>query len=215
MDIMLKSLACGLGFCLLSSASFAATYYADTDGDGTADTITTVTSGTTGVRVFHPNTGATKFYTISGGFNVHSIVDTNGAPGAEIIINRPTGLTSTNGITVIHDRNGTSSNYLYAPGVPFSINSIADTDGQPGSEIIVDRHAASSLYSGENGISIVNDRTQTKQLYWIDLYAGFSIRNVTNYDGIAGAEVCYNTNNPWQYWMIVDRTKSKVYRTAC
>lgn len=257
------------GFALLLSplSAWAATYYGDTDGDGYTDTVTTVHSGNTGISIYHPRTGATRFYSIPGSFSVHSIVDTNGVAGGDVIVIRPTGNSTTNGISIVHDQNQTMSmflynpytsfslhsvvdtdgqagaelvvvrygvglyasengvsvindrlngkmQYYYDPNVSYSIYAIADTDGQPGAEIVVDRHAT-SLYAYENGISIIDDRERVKRLYWLEVNPGFSINRVANYDGIAGAEVCYNVNNPLRYWMIIDRTQNRAVRSGC
>jgi hypothetical protein len=68
--------------------------------------------------------------------------------------------------------------------VQFSINTVTDTDGQSGAEIVV-------LWAGvpgANGIDVIHDRIGTAKRYsYQDLQ--FSINSVTDTDGQSGAEI--------------------------
>src|SRR5918996_1505655 len=63
-----------------------ATWLADTDGDGTIDQVTICQ--TNKVCVFHPSNGVTTTYSEPSwsSIAVNSVVDTDGNPGAEIIL---------------------------------------------------------------------------------------------------------------------------------
>jgi len=115
----------------LSLSAFAATYYADTDGDGTNETITTNVNN---ISVFHPRTGQTNYYYYYTTYDIYKIIDADGTSGAEIIV--VWSGASGAGIDVIHDRTQQTSTYSFN-GLQFAIYGTADTDGQAGSEIIV------------------------------------------------------------------------------
>jgi len=92
----------------------------DFDGDGTTDQLTT---GLTGISIFHPSNGTTRFYGFSGSYAVNSTVDLDGNAGLEVVV------VTSGGITVITDRTGTTRFYQLSGS--FSIVGVSDTDGSP------------------------------------------------------------------------------------
>ena len=144
------------------------------------------------------------------------VTDTDGQPGAEIIVlwARGVGALSSKGIDVIHDRTGVTKEYNYQRS-NFSINSLTDTDGQPGAEIVVLwARGVGSLSS--NGIDVIHDRTGVTNTYTINTKK-LTINGVRDYNGIAGAEICYSwlLSGRTRYSLIVDRTRTIVATTGC
>ena len=186
---------------------YAATYYADTDGDGYTDTITT--SGTT-ISIYHPSTGNTATYPyVAENPSLQVINDTDGLPGSEIIIYWYRQDLTGNGIDVIHDRTGSTSRYVYEGAGTGkdenpSIEAVADTDGLPGKEIIIYWYRQDLTGAG---FDVIHDATYTTNRY-ASLGTGISIQLVRDYDKIAGAEICYHSNSaPNGYGRIADRTR--------
>ena len=158
---------------LMPVIASAATYSADTDGDGYAETITT---STTGINVFHPKTSVNSVYSYpsTGTFSINSFQDTDGIAGVEIIVIWVSG--ATNRIDVIHDKTRQTSPYTLSG--TFSINSVTDTDGVPGNEIIVVQASA---------IDVIHDTTHQINPY--SFSGTFSISGVTDTDGVPGNEI--------------------------
>lgn len=113
-----------------------------------------------------------------------------------------------NGIDAIHDRSRATAHYQQ--NRQFSISRIIDTDGVPGSEIIVNWAGD----NGANGIDIIHDVKPTTIHY--PLNTTFAIAQVRDYDGVSGAEICYSWfNETTRFSLIVDRTRSIVDRSGC
>lgn len=264
-----------LMFTLLfvSNVSQAATFYADTNGDGVTDTITSVaTSANSYVQIYHPNMGTTSYYNFGSGltsFGMVGTTDTNGQAGQEVVIRATSTFNSM--VYTINDARQTTQRYDFGTGLAnFSIIGISNnTDGFSGNEIIVrtdssgsipatslsvidDRRAVKRQYNFGTGLSsikvvsitdtngltgdeivmqlessggirtvaiqIIDDaKVTTRQYDQSSNLTSFSVLGVRNYDGVAGAEVCYraSTSTYTYYQMIVDRTGSVVSRSSC
>jgi hypothetical protein len=107
-------------------------YSADFDGSGYTDSLTIKVGG---ISIYHPQTGKSSWYPISGAFAINTVADTDGRPGQEVVVVLPPSRSSTGGISVIHDRDRTTSYYPISGD--FAISKVADTAGQPGQEIVV------------------------------------------------------------------------------
>ena len=262
-----------LALLSMPGISHAATLYADTNGDGVTDTITSVGTSTSNyVQIYHPNTGTTSYYNFGSGLTSFGLVgttDTNGLAGQEVVVRvtstfnsaiyviddaaRTTrqygfgsGLASftvvsitnnTNGIvgneiivrvdssslipttalSVIDDRRAVKRQYNFGTGLSSVIVvSITDTNGLVGDEIVV-RLESSSL-PRDVAIQIIDDaKATTRQYNQSNNLTSFAVLGVRNYDGIAGAEVCYraSTSTYTYHQMIIDRTGSIVSRSSC
>ena len=98
----------------------------------------------------HGCTGRTSFYAYYGvSFSLSSAKDTDGQPGAEIIV-LWAGDLGANGINVIHDSTGTTNTYTL--NTTFTIGGVRDYDGIAGAEICY------SWFSGNTRYSLIVDR---------------------------------------------------------
>ncbi len=250
----------------------AVVLYADTNGDGVTDTISTGAT-TNNISIYHPNTGSTTYYNFSPSL-VLTIVsaahNTDGRPGNEVVL-YSTSSAYGQAIQIIDDARGTTRQYRMDPfnSSRISIVSMLDTDGLLGDEIVVSVGTGSGPL-GELAIRFIDDARNTIRQHTIgsgltffeitsvtdtDGRAGaevvtrignstgtvmrilddarstsrqyplttlyftkyFSILGIRNYDGYAGAEVCYaiSESGPTFYQMIVDRIGSVVSRSSC
>lgn len=147
-------------------------------------------------------------------FAIVGIGNTNGLAGDEIVMQVNGGGTSS--LRILDDARRITRTYPVA-GVGttfFEIVQIIDTDGRTGSEIVMRIAGSVSM-----NINILDDARGVIRTYPV---AGqgttlFAIQGIRDYDGIAGAEVCYrvasSTSNAFR--MIVDRTQSIVGRSGC
>lgn len=183
--------------------------YADTDGDGNTDQIYACGSPAK-VCIYHPKTGLTTTYrnTYWSSFTINSAVDTDGVSGAEVIVVWTSPYGNPKGIDVIRDRTRTMTTYDYSNNNSFSINSVADTDGNSGSEIVVIWTYVGSPY---HGLDIIHDSSRTKTTYDYTNYSSFSINTVTDIDNVGGSEVIviYTTTTERGIHAIHDRTRTR------
>lgn len=100
----------------------------DFDGDGYEDTYTMEAFG---VRIYHPRTGQSKFYSINGSFIVNPdlIADTDDEPGEEIVV------IGVYNLIIIDDREQVQRYYGVGPN--YSVVSESDTDGDEHIEIVI------------------------------------------------------------------------------
>jgi hypothetical protein len=92
--------------------------------------------------------------------------------------------TSTTGITVYHPHTGGSNYYSYSSASSFAVNSLKDTDGVAGVEIIVVWIQGGTT----SGIDVIHDRTRGTNRYNYGTQA-FSIDTVVDTDGVAGNDI--------------------------
>lgn len=86
---------------------------------------------------------------------------------------------TTSSVLVYHPNTGRTASYPVGGGT-FAINSIVDTDGIPGVEIVVAK---------VNQILVIHDRTQRISSYNISPYnVTYGINSVKDTDGVAGKE---------------------------
>jgi hypothetical protein len=164
--------------------------YADTNGDGVTDTITTgaSSSGAPYVKIYHPNTGTTTYYTFGIGltyFEVVGTTDTNGVAGQEVVVRA--GASTGTAISVIEDRVSTRRQYDFGTGLTsFGIVSISsNTDGRAGNEIPI--YLSSS--SGPS-IRIIDDARRTTRQYNFGIgLTYFEITRLTDTNGQGGVEI--------------------------
>jgi len=149
----------------------------------------------------------------SGSFAVNSVTDTDGIAGNEIVVIYANVYGS--GIETINDKNQTVHQYqINGAGASgsFAINSVVDTDGVAGNEIIV-------VYANAfgNGTKVIHDNIQAVHQYSLSSTTSFTIMNVANYDGLLGAEICYSWNAGYSsgYSLIIDKTGVVQSRSGC
>jgi hypothetical protein len=131
--------------------------------------------------------------------------------------------TTSTAINIYHPRTGSTSSYSYYHGSypyneSFSISAIADTDGQPGNEIIIVWKATHTWIGGPTyvdgqGIDVIHAAKQQTSGY--ALGNNTSIQLVRDYEKIAGAEICLYDYSYSRYELITDRTSSIQTTTTC
>lgn len=110
-------------------------------------------------------------------------------------------------VVVFHPQTGQTSTYNYPNTVYLSLDGVADTDADPGDEIIV---SAVESYTSIDRVEVIHDKYKTKNSYDFGVVTGLSINSISDHDGIPGAEICvyWWTASTSEYNLIVDRTKS-------
>ena len=194
---------------LIPTLSFAA-FYADTDGDGYTDQVYACGSPVQ-VCIYHPRTGVTTMYRngAASSFSINSVVDTDGVAGAEVVVVWTSTYGNPKGIDVIRDRNRTTTTYDYTNNPSFSINSVVDTDGNVGGEIVV-----LWTYAGgpNHGLDVIHDALRTKYTYDYSTASSFSINSVVDTDNTAGGEIIVIYTTTWGergIHAIHDRTRTR------
>jgi len=131
--------------------------------------------------------------------------------------------TTSTEIKIYHPKTGSTSSYSYYRGstyaTSFFISSIADTDGNPGKEIIIPwtdcttNYGCSGIWLKGQAIDVIHDATQQRSIYANGLST--SIQKVRDYDKIAGAEICLYDYSYSRYELLTDRTSSMQTTTTC
>jgi len=157
------------------------------------------------IDVIHDRTGVRNTYEYPGAtaLSISYLADTDGTPGQKIITlaSEPSQVS----IDVIHDGQATRNSYPYPDTIYLSIADVEDTDGIPGNEIVV---LYTKAYTTAKAIDVIHDATESRNTYDFGVVAGLSINDITDYDGVPGAEICVHwwagTNSGDK--LIVDRT---------
>ncbi len=161
---------------------------------------------------------STSFGSGLASISVVSIINnTNGIVGNEIIVRTETSsLIPTTSLHVVDDRNRVKRQYSFGTGLSsIKVVAITDTNGLTGDEIVMQLEASSSR---SLAIQIIDDaKATTRQYNQSNNLTLFTIVGVRDYDGQAGAEVCYRAtySSSTYYQMIVDRIGSVVSRSGC
>ncbi len=137
------------------------------------------------------------------------IEDTNGVPGKEIVIEAR----NTNGdllcVCIIHDDSNRLSTYSDALWKSAAIYLAADTDGQPGVEIVL-----TYAVDGGGGVGVVRDRTEETRTYTF-LGDSPAIQLIGDFDRAQGQEVCVLLSHRREYVLITDRVNQQQTVTDC
>lgn len=199
-------------------ASVGINTVADTDGTVGGEVVLTATTGTGSfwcVCTIVDRSGIWRTYRDVnwGSVGIRTVADTDGVAGGEIVITATTGGGSFWCVCVIRDRTSTYNTYRDPAWGSVSINSVVDTDGQAGGDIIV-VYASTS----DQGISVIRDRVVSYVKYSYYGKSSFTIQRVADYDGIAGAEICVfwtQFGGGQGYELIIDRTQTRQPRSNC
>lgn len=131
------------------------------------------------------------------------IEDTNGIPGKEIVIEAR----DTNGdlhcVCIIHDDSNRLTSYFDTLWKSANIYVAADTDGQPGVEIVL-----TYAVDGGGGVGIVRDRTEETRTYTF-LGDSPAIQQIGDFDRAQGQEVCVLLRHRREYVLITDRVNQQ------
>ena len=183
--------------------------------------LATYTSGAA-VVVIEDAKSTTRSYNFGTGLASISVVsiinNTNGLVGNEIIVRTASsGLIPTTSLNVIDDRKGVTRQYAFGTGLTsVKVVRVTDTNGLAGDEIVMQLESSSGIRT--IAIQIIDDaKATTRQYNQSNGLQTFTVQAIRNYDGQAGAEVCYQGSTYYStyYQMIVDRTGSVVSRSSC
>ena len=188
---------------------------ADTDGNAGADVVL-VTTNSSGafwcVCVIHDRIGTYSTYRDSANWSsvtVRAVTDTDGTVGSDIVLLATNSSGAFWCVCVIHDRTGGFVTYRdFSNWGTVSINSVVDTNGVVGAEVIV----IFAKVGGSPGISMIRDRNGNWQNYFFP--GNFTVRTVQNTDGQPGAEVC-SSLQLGGFIRITDRTGSQQNVAGC
>jgi hypothetical protein len=203
-------LVCALGLVAAPRAASGACFQGDTDGDGIVDTACEVidfSGGPSGIEITHPNTGAKSFYSVPAGasFAINSLADTDAQPGVEVVVVVAANGNGPSGIEVINDRLRVQRSYDMPRGASFAINSVRDTDGVAGAEIVL---VVVANGNGPDQVRVIHDAQAFQRSYDMPQGSSFAINTVQDTDGNPGAEIVLvvitNGNGPNQVRVIQD-----------
>ena len=131
--------------------------------------------------------------------------DTDGIAGKEIVIEAR----GTNGdllcVCIIHDDSNRLISYSDTLWKSAAIYLAADTDGQPGVEIVL-TYAVDG--GGGGGVGIVRDRTEETRTYTF-LGDSPAIQQIGDFDRAKGQEVCVLLSHRREYVLITDRVNQQ------
>jgi len=180
-----------LSFVAAPRMASAACFQRDTNGDGVVDTACEVidfAGGPSGIAISHSNSGTRSFYAMPPGasFAINRLADTDGQPGVEVIVSVATNGNGPSGIRVIHDRTGVQRSYDMPLGSSFAINTVQDTDGVAGGEIVA---VVITNGNGPDHVRVIHDAQVFQRSYEMPRGSSFAINTVQDTDGNAGAEI--------------------------
>ena len=137
------------------------------------------------------------------------IEDTNGAPGKEIVIEARDVHGDLLCVCIIHDDSNRFTSYSDVRWKSAGIYLAADTDGQPGVEIVL-----TYAVDGGGGVGVVRDRTEETRTYPF-LGDSPSIQQIGDFDRAKGQEVCVLLSHRREYVLITDRDNQQQAVSDC
>ena len=186
------------GFLLLSLETARA---ADTNGDGLVDQVAVcqankicVTRGGSGQVITYsdPNWNSVS---------INSVKETNGIAGDDIVIVATNGFGAFQCICIIHDKVGSYSQYRDPQWSSVSINTVVDTDGNAGADVVL---VVTNSLGTFQCICIIHDRTGGFSSYRDSAnWRSVTIANISDTDGNIGADVVLvTTNSSGAFWCV-------------
>lgn len=134
--------------------------------------------------------------------SINQVTDTNGNPGADVVLVVTNSLGQFQCICIIHDQVGSFSSYKDAPNwSSVSINTITDTDGNTGGEVVlIATNSSGALWC----ICVIHDHTGTYSTYRDSAnWSSVTIKGVSDTDGNVGGDiVLIATNSSGAFWCI-------------
>lgn len=137
------------------------------------------------------------------------IEDTDGVPGKEIVIEARDSNGDLLCVCIIHDDSNRLTSYSDTLWKSAAIYLAADTDGEPGVEIVL-------TYAGDGGggVGVVRDRTEEIRTYTF-LGDSPAIQQIGDFDRAQGQEVCVLLSHRREFVLITDRVNQQQTVTDC
>lgn len=139
---------------------------------------------------------------------IKEVVDTDGALGKEVIFESRDANDQLICVCILRDRENELTTYSDSRWRMGEIHLFADTDGQPGLEIVV------AFRNGTgSGITIIHDVSQTSKTYLFE--EEHTIQQVRNYDRFSGDEICVLLPSREKFVLITDREEVEEAIDSC
>lgn len=135
--------------------------------------------------------------------------DTDAQPGKEIIVEVRGAADDFRCFCVIHDRAGSVTSYFKPVWGAGAIYTVADTDGNPGEDIIISYFAEPG-----GGVSIIHDISQEIIMYSFS-GAPPTIQHLSSFDKTKGNELCIQLGQEKGYVIIKDKSRESVPVETC
>lgn len=139
---------------------------------------------------------------------IKEVADTDGESGNEVIFESRDATEQLICVCVIRDRRNELATYTDSKWRVAEVKLLADTDGQPGLEVLV-----TFTNLSDSGITIIHDASRTLKSY---LFEGHhTIQQVRNYDRAQGDEICVLLSTRDEYLLITDRVQDQQVVESC
>lgn len=139
---------------------------------------------------------------------VKEVEDTDGQLGKEVIFESRDATGQLICVCVLRDHKNELVTYTDSQWMMGQIQLLADTDGQPGLEVLVTFTTLS-----DSGITIIHDATRTSKTYRFEGH--HTIQQVRDYDRSKGEEICVLLPTRDEYLLITDRVQEKEVIESC
>lgn len=150
------------------------------------------------IDVLHPAAGGMrrtyKFPSLVGLSITPYLQDTDGAPGAEIVLLMTKTYSLDRVVSVIHDRTGAVANYDFKGVTAVSVSYVEQLDAVPGNDIAI----LSTLKGNyDREVTLINDAKRTTVRFDYPGLSGLSLSAAVDTDGNEGKELVTLATGPW------------------
>lgn len=167
--------------------------YEDTDGDDAADLVEVCDQNK--LCIEHPSKSSSRAIYSHPLWEVLSLVaveDTDGEPGAEVIILAMSADTEVVCVCVIRDRSNSVEPYADSRWHTVKVETVVDTDGAPGKEIVLVAHNADGALTC---VCVIDDRGRASRSYIDSSWKSVRMGWIEDTDGVSGKEVVIEVQN--------------------
>lgn len=183
--VIMASYLCGV-LAIFSPEDAHARYFADLDGDGAVES-TVEECDTSRVCIYRKNVPVSMYADPSwASVDIKRVIDTDGKPGAEIVLLAADARGSLACLCIIHDKKAEIHRYRDPYWHLAHVGGIEDTDGRPGAEIVLialtDRGTVAC-------VCVIRDQKGAVSLYSDPHWFKVKILWVEDTDGRPGNEV--------------------------
>lgn len=164
-----------------------ASIYADTDGDAAPDLVEVCDQNT--LCIEHPSKSSSRTtysHPLWESMSLVAVEDTDGEPGAEVIILAVSAGTGVVCVCVIRDRSNSVEPYADARWHMVKIETVVDTNGTPGKEIVFVAHDADGALTC---VCVIDDRGRVSRPYIDSSWQSVGLGWIEDTDGVPGKEI--------------------------
>ena len=139
---------------------------------------------------------------------IKEVVDTDGKSGKEVIFESRDSTDQLICVCILRDQQNDVATYTDSRWRMGEVKLFADTDGQPGLEIVV-----AFMNVADSGVTIIHDVSRTSKTYLFE--GGHTIQQVRNYDRSQGDEICVLLLSREEFVLISDRVQRQEVVESC